>query len=112
MSEPMWVHLCVWDPNHTLTLLQSQKEAVEDGTIAGLVKKHGRGAKLREVMREAKLTTMHREKDGELRCVECDALMDELVARDGIVDKVEAVRDIVQNFDEAVQRTIDVKRSG
>ena len=109
-DKPIYVHVCAWDPAHTLSRIQAQQTALRDGVIAKLVKKHGKGDALRSVMQKAKLTTMSKSLNGDLHCPECGALMDRLLGRDGIVDKVEVVRDIVDDLDAAIDRTRMARR--
>lgn len=102
----IWVHVCVWAPGHTLARMEAQQAALRDGTIAKLTKEHGRGTEeLRSAMRKAHLVTMSRTLHGELCCPECGALLERVLGRPGIEDKLEAVRDVAQHFDEAIDRT-------
>ena len=105
-EKALWIHVCVWDPSHTLARVQKQQDALADGTIAKLIKKHGKGTEaLRAAMQKAKLVTMSRDLRGQLICPECGALMDKVVAREGVVNKLEAVRDIAHDFEAAIDRS-------
>lgn len=105
----VWVHVCVWEPRHTLECIQIQQRALRNGAIAKLVEKHGDGPELRDAMEKAKLVTMKHSVQGDLECIECGALMERLLASPGIADKVEAARDIADNFDRAIERTREAK---
>lgn len=103
---PIWVHVCTWDPAHTLARMEAQQAAVRDGTVARLVKEHGRGTEeLARAVRREQLTTMGRTLHGELSCSECGALMERVIGKSGITDRLEVVRDVSQHFDEAIDRT-------
>lgn len=106
MTESLQVTVCTWEPQHTLDRIEAQQRAVQDGTIAKLVKKFGRGTDELEVaLLQAKLSSIRRTLRNEPSCPECGALMDTVLARPGITDRVEAVRDVVQDFEKAIQRT-------
>lgn len=105
----VWVHVCVWEPQHTFKRIQAQQEAVRRGVIAELVDKHGKGPELRKAMERAKLVTMQRSAEGDLECIECGALMEKLISSPGIVSKIEAARDIADNFDLAIERTREAR---
>lgn len=108
--EPIWVHVCVWDPQHTASVVHSQSDAVRNGTLARIVSKHGVGTpELKQAMVEAKLVTMYEDDAGEMRCVECDGLMERLMAKLGVADRNAAIQDVVNNFDAAIERTRDEK---
>lgn len=102
----MKVHVCVWDPKHTADISREQLNAVSDGTISKLADKYGAGSKeMKEALIKKKLITMVHKDDGELHCVECDSLMDELLAKPGVSDRHLAIEDIATNFSAAIERT-------
>lgn len=104
------VTVCVWDPGHTLARVEAQQRALADGTIAGLIRKHGEGTlALRSALAKARLMTTAKSLDGTLHCPECGSLMDEVLASEGIKDKVEAVRDVAQDFEAAIVRTREAR---
>jgi hypothetical protein len=109
MSEKLWVHVCVWDPKHTAAISHAQISAVSDGTIAKLAKKHGPGSKeLKEALVKKKLVTMTQKGD-DLHCTECDSLMDRLLAKPGITERHQAIEEIAENFDAAIDRSRDAR---
>jgi len=111
-TDSLTVTVCTWEPQHTLDLIELQQAAVRDGTIKKLVKKHGRGTPaLRAAMAKAKLVSVKMSPRGEPVCPECAALMESVVARGGITDRAEAVRDVVQDFDKAIERTRKARNS-
>ena len=102
----MQVVVCVWDPQHTLTRVEAQQRALKDGTLAKLVKKHGRsGTALEGAMASAALVSTTTSLRGDAICSECGSLCETVFSQDGIESKVEAVRDVAQNLDAAMQRT-------
>lgn len=104
--KPMYVQVCTWDPSHTLQRVREQREAQRDGTIAKLVKKHGKGTDaLRSALQKARLVTMTKSLNQNVVCPECGALMERLLVRDGIVDKEQAIQDIAENMGLAIERT-------
>lgn len=109
-GKALQIAVCVWEPKHTLARVEAQRAALQDGTVAKLVKKHGEGTSaLRSAMSKAKLVTMHRSLNGEMHCPECGALLETLLAKPGIADKVEAVKDIVDDLDAAIERTREAR---
>ena len=107
------VTVCTWSPGHTLARVEAQQEAVKNGTMGRLIAKHGKGEELREVLAEKRLiTVLKSENGGDPMCAECQALVDTLLAPAGITDKVEATRDVVDNFQKAIERTRDAKARG
>lgn len=102
----MRVLVCTWDPAHTLSRAEVQRRAVRNGAVAGLVKRHGEGTEaLRAAFLRYKLASSRDGLDGSKLCAVCGALMDEVLSRDGIDDRVEAIRDVALDFDKAVDRT-------
>ncbi len=101
----MKVIVCTWDPEHTLARVEAQRRALKDGTIAKMVKEYGKGDALRSAMGRAKLVSHTTSLRGDEICPECGALCDEVYSRDGITEKVAAVRDVAQDFEAAIQRT-------
>ena len=98
--------VCTWEPQHTLARVEAQQLGVQDGSIAALVKKYGRGTdRLQAALLKAKLTSVVKSPRGEAVCAECEALAESVLARPGITDRVEAVRDVVQDFNKAIERT-------
>ena len=112
MSDGLQVVVCVWDPKHTLLRLESQRRAMGDGTIARLLKKHGEGDDFRSALADAKLTSMRSDDSGEVYCAECNSLMEKVLASPGISDKLEAIRDVAEDFDAAIDRTREAKGMG
>jgi hypothetical protein len=112
VAEPKRVTVCTWEPQHTLTRVEAQQAAVANGTIGRLIAKHGKGAELRAALSRAGLVSITKSDMGEPMCAECNALMDTLLSNRGIVDKVAATRDVVENFDKAIERTRDAKARG
>jgi len=95
----------VWDPVHTLDRAELQRRALKNGAIAKLVSKYGSGTpELSEAFVRYKLASYVPSGDDK-RCAECNALMDEVMSRNGIEDRLEAIRDVAQDFDGAVERT-------
>lgn len=102
----MKVWVCTWDPEHTLVRAEAAQAALKDGTIAKLVQKHGnKGPALERALSKKKLVGTGAGMRGDMICRECGALCDEVYSRDGIEDKVEALRDVSQDFDKAITRT-------
>jgi len=100
------VLVCTWDPEHTLGRAEFQQRAVKNGAIAKLIARHGDGTPaLRSAFVRFKLASYTKSADGDKHCAECGALMDEVLSSDGIEDRLEAVRDVAQDFDKAVERT-------
>lgn len=105
-KEPLKVTVCTWDPQHTLDLVRAQQDALEDGTLAKLVKKHGKGTSaLRAAMVKERLVTMKASLNGDLHCPSCGALMETVIAKDGITDRTLAYEDVVMDFSAAIERT-------
>jgi hypothetical protein len=99
------VCVCVWEPSHTLERIEKQRSALQDGTIEGLVKKHGAGTpELAKAMEDLGLLS-RKDTDRGAVCAVCDSLMDEVLSRPGIKDRIEAFRDVAQDFGAAVDRT-------
>jgi len=106
VAEPLSVTVCTWEPQHTLDRVEAQQQALRDGTLKKLIKKHGRGTPaLTSALSKARLVSIRKTVRGEPCCPECGALMETVVARGGIADRVEAVRDVVQDFSKAIERT-------
>ena len=106
MKKSIEVTVCAWDPKHTLTRVEAQQRAIADGTIAKLAKKHGRGTEaLREALQAARLISIQKSLDGSIHCPDCGCLMDTVLASPGVVDKIEAYRDVADDFAAAVTRT-------
>ena len=102
----MKVWVCTWDPEHTLSRTEAARAALRDGVIAKLVEKHGRrGPALEKALAKKKLVATQKSIRGDIICRECGALCEEVHSRDGIDDKLEAVRDVAQDFDKALSRT-------
>jgi len=101
-SKAVWV--CTWDPNHTVDRIEAQVVAKRDGTLAALVKKY-KGAKLERAMEKAKLASYRRTLKGDRICLTCGALMESVLASPGISDRLEAVRDVAQDYGKAAERT-------
>jgi len=100
------VTVCTWDPQHTLALVEAQQVALRDGSIAALVRKHGRGTPaLQRSLVQAKIVSVVKTDVGEVCCADCGALVETVLSREGIKDRVEAVRDVAQNFNKAIERT-------
>ena len=97
--------VCTWEPAHTLDRVEAQQQAVANGRMKSLVKKHGSGPRLKSVLTKAGLVSVLKSVHGQLMCPECGAMMDTVLGRPGIADKVEALRDVVSDFDMAIQRT-------
>jgi hypothetical protein len=106
VTTSLKVTVCTWEPQHTLDLIEVQQAAVQDGSLVKLIKKHGRGTDaLRAAMVKANLVSVKTSERGEPTCPECGALMESVLARGGITDRADAVRDVVQDFDKAIERT-------
>lgn len=97
--------VCTWEPAHTLERFIAQEKAREDGTIARLVQKHGKGDELRSALLAAGLltqtTTIHKDSI----CPSCGAMMDEVLGPPGVEDQTEALRDIANDLSAAIART-------
>lgn len=107
------VVVCVWDPGHTVSRIEAQQRAVRDGTVVKLVKKYGEGSnELRSEMARLKLVSTVRSLDGSVHCPECGALVETVLASEGITDKLEAARDVAQDFDAAIVRTREARSAG
>jgi hypothetical protein len=108
----MKVLVCTWDPAHTLGRAEVQRRALKNGAIAKLVEKYGKGTpELHSAFMRYKLASYSTSLDGNRHCTECGAMMDEVLSQDGIKDKLEAIRDVAQDFGKAVQRTRRAKLS-
>lgn len=104
-SKSIEVTVCTWEPRHTLERLEAQQRAVADGTIAKLIKKYGKGTgELQSALARERLVSMSTSSRGTM-CLECGALVETVLAAPGITDKLEAVRDVAQDFDKAIVRT-------
>jgi len=103
-ADSLAVTVCTWEPRHTLELIEAQQQGIQDGTVAKLVKKHGRGEALKKAMAESGLVSMKSTSRGPV-CPTCDALMESVLARAGITERADAVRDVVQDFNKAIERT-------
>lgn len=104
------VTVCTWEPSHTLTRVEAQQRALKSGALAKLIKKFGKATpELRLAMSKVKLVSVHKSLDGSLHCPECGALMDTVLAAPGIKDKVEAVRDVADDFNKAIERTREAR---
>jgi hypothetical protein len=108
----MRVLVCAWDPSHTLSRAELQHRALKNGAITKLVEKYGNGTpEMHEAFVRYKLASFYTA-DGYQHCAECGALMDEILSSDGIKDRLEATRDVVHNFDKAVERTRRARQEG
>ena len=107
------VTVCTWEPEHTLVRVEAQQRALKSGAIAKLIKKFGKGTgELRSKLAKLKLVSVQKSLDGELHCPECGAMMDTVLAAPGVVDKVEAVRDVAEDFNKAIERTREARLLG
>lgn len=105
------VTVCTWEPTHTLERVQAQQRALANGSIAKLIRKFGKGtAEFRQALSKLKLMSTHKSLDGSLHCPECGALMDTVLATPGIKDKTEAIRDVAEDFNKAIERTREARR--
>ena len=105
-GRPLKVTVCTWEPEHTLDRVRAQYDALRDGTIAALVKKHGKGSlELRSAMLKAGLVSVLDSLDDTQHCPVCGALMDTVLGPEGVLDKLIAVRDVAQDLNRAIERT-------
>ena len=106
MAGPLKITVCVWEPSHTLDRIRAQQDALRDGTIAGLVKKHGAAtSELRSAMAKARLVSVMKSVDGTEHCPECGSLVATVHGPEGVLDKLTAMTDIAQDFNKAIERT-------
>lgn len=113
---PIWVNVCVWEPLHTLKRVEDRDAAVKSGLVAQIIAQSGGtkngqpvdGAALVKALDQAQLLTI-REDGDDLVCAECGALVEKFVSADGVVSRAEAVRDVVERFDEAIERTREAR---
>lgn len=106
MAGSLKITVCTWEPEHTLDRVRAQQQALRDGTIAALVKEHGKGTtELRSAMTKAHLVTTSKSLDGTEHCPECGALVDTVLGPEGVSDKLMAMTDIAQDFSRAIDRT-------
>lgn len=104
--EPVKVTVCTWDPAHTLKRVLDQEQARRDGTLAKIVKEAGGDkAKIRAAMVKARLNSMGESLNGDVHCPECGTLMESVYASPGVVGRVAAYEDVVQDFSGAIDRT-------
>jgi len=107
------VTVCTWDATHTLDRVEAQHEAIRTGVIKALVDKYGKNSdKIGVAMDYLKLTSVVKRGDGHLACAECGSLTDEVLSRPGIRDRLEAVRDVAQDFGGAIDRTRKARALG
>jgi hypothetical protein len=101
----MKVWVCVWDATHTLDRVEKQQVALADGTIKKLIKAFGTDTpELREAMEKLGLLSRTDTDRGPV-CPVCDSLMDEVLSRQGMTDRLAAVRDVAEDFGAAIDRT-------
>ena len=101
----MKVWVCVWEAAHTLERVERQQEALRNGSIKRLIDTFGAETpELREVMEKLKLLSSKDTDRGPV-CLECDGLMDEVMSRPGVVDRLAAFRDVAEDFSAAIDRT-------
>lgn len=79
--------------------------------MAELIKQHPDKEALRMALASEGLLTYVMSEDGE-RCTECNGLMDRVMSRDRIESKLEAIRDVAQDFDKAIDRTRAARSRG
>lgn len=108
----MRVWVCTWEPEHTLRRADAIVAATASGLIRSLAKEFGadQGA-LSQALREAGLVSVYM-RDELPVCPDCAALMDEVLSRDGIERHYDAIVDVVQDFDAAIDRTRRAKMRG
>ena len=105
----MKVWVCVWDAVHTLERVEKQQEALQSGAIQQLIDLLGRDTpELAEAMERLGLLSRKETTRGPV-CPTCDSLMDEVLSRPGIQDRVQAYRDVAEDFGGAVDRTRDAR---
>jgi hypothetical protein len=105
VTEPLTVTICTWEPQHTLDRVENQQLALRDGSLDRMIAKHGaRTEALRVALVEARLVSILMS-DGDPMCPECGAIMESVMARPGIASRYDAVRDVVQDFSKAIERT-------
>lgn len=103
---PLKITVCTWEASHTLDRIRTQHDALRDGTIVALVKKHGKNTpELRSAMLKARLLSVRKSPDGTEYCPECGALMDTVLGPEGVLDKLTAMIDIAQDLNRAIERT-------
>lgn len=106
----MEVTVCTWEPKHTAERVAAQQRALAKGVIAKLVKEHGKGTDaLQQALVSKKLVSVRKSERGELTCPECGALMETVLAGPGITDRLEAVKDVADDFSAAIERTRDAR---
>jgi hypothetical protein len=106
MPPPLKITVCTWEPTHTLDRIRAQQTALRDGTIAKLVKEHGKGTdSLRSAMMNAGLVSVATSLDRSDHCTVCGALVDTVFGPEGVTDKLMAMTDIAQDFNRAIERT-------
>jgi hypothetical protein len=111
-AKVLWVQVCVWDPIHTLERALAQREAVADGTVAKLMKKHGEGTEaLLAALTKAKLVMKSRGLSGGTYCPACGALMESVMAPPGVTDKIAGLRAVAEDFQGAINRTRGAPKS-
>jgi hypothetical protein len=92
---------------------EAQQRALKDGSLAKLVRQYGKGTEaLKSAMARERLVTVSKSLDGSSHCPECGALVDVLLAPDAIQDKLEAMREVAENFVTAISRTRRAKAAG
>lgn len=107
----MLVLVCTWDPLHTLKRADAQQRAVQTGWMAELVKQYPDKEELRAALAAEGLLTYTTSEEGE-RCADCNGLMDRVLSRPKIESKADAIRDVAQDFDKAIDRTRAARARG
>jgi len=100
----MRVWVCTWEPEHTLQRTDRIRAAIATGLMRVFIREHGYGSELTTALQEAGLVSVIM-RDGDAICPECDAFMDVVLSRERIEDPYDALVDVVQDFDIAIERT-------
>jgi hypothetical protein len=88
-----------------------QERAVSDGTVAKLKSKAEQGELvLQDELARLGLLTMKRRANHDIVCPECGMAMEELDAPDDVVERMDAIVAICNDFGSAIRRTRDNRR--
>jgi len=99
----LWVWCCTFDPAHTIDRVKRVEQAISDGTVAKLLKLHGKDGINAELMRLKMLSSL--KKGTDVVCAECQMPMERLAGPEGVSSKLEATRAVTSDFGKYIERT-------